>query len=163
MSVLFIAEGGEYRPAAGTKAKILRFADLPDGWHFGQGKAASWGTVGSALSVLGLGDVLGLPSDAFPGADGEIAVSFYGEGEVFEVVVGPHGVETAFSEPLDGGQGCDVEVPDISTYGEVYSRLLNLVAEPEWHSHDLSVHFISTSTYQELPTLHSSIQAEQLL
>lgn len=158
MSVLFTREGGVWRPESGTRVKILSFMDLPDGWHFDQGGPISLGTVSNALNVLGLGDTLGLESNAFPGAGGEIAVAFYGRHEVFEVVVGPRGVETAFSEPLDGSEGADVT---LTTYEEVYSRLLGLAEE--WHSHDLSVHFISTSRNTASRILHSSMRVDEVL
>ncbi len=157
MSFLFTREGGEWRPDRGTKAKILRFTQLPNGWHFGQGGPIPLGTIRNALDVLVLGDVLGLESNAFPSAGGEIAVAFYAPDHVFEVVVGPRGVETAFTEPRDGGE---VETADVSTCEDVYSTLLDMVERPEWHSRDSSVHVMSTSLYHVSPMSHSSTQAE---
>lgn len=156
MSFLFSREGGEWRPDGGAKAKVIRFADLPSGWHFGQGGPIPLSTVGRAIAILNLGEVLGVESNAFPGAGGEVAVAFYGPSRVFEVVVGPSGIETAFSESYGEGE---VERLAVSTPEEVYSELLDMVDRPEWHSLDSSTHYISTSSYHVSPISHSSTPA----
>jgi hypothetical protein len=161
VSFLFTREGGEWSPDGGTRGKILRFGELPDGWHFGEGGPIPVSTVSHAVTIADLGETLGLQSNAFPGAGGEVAVAFYAEERVFEVIVGPEGVECAFTELHDGS---DVDEADVSTYEDVYMTLLDMVERPEWHSLDSSTHFISTSLCHVSPMSHSStlVEAEQV-
>ncbi|WP_155774367.1 MULTISPECIES: hypothetical protein [Burkholderia] len=57
--------------------KIISFARLPDGWHFGRGRApASMALVG-ALNLVKAGVRNGLwRANAFPGSEGSVLVSF---------------------------------------------------------------------------------------
>ena len=65
-------------PYASTVAKLMSFTSLPIGWHFGRGEAISAAAIMDASAILRVGHECGFPaSDVFPGADGEVMVTFY--------------------------------------------------------------------------------------
>jgi hypothetical protein len=71
---------------AGTLTKILSFARLPFGWHYGEGRPIDKKVIQRALAILWrlyrLAD-----SDAFPGSDGEIMVTGYEGDHYIEAIV----------------------------------------------------------------------------
>ena len=74
--------------AANSEAgrKILAFASLPVGWHYGTGVPPSPKAVRVALAYLAFLSALGFAeNDAFPGADGEIMVTVYLDNSYIQV------------------------------------------------------------------------------
>ena len=64
-----------------TIQKIREFADLPNGWHFGNGVAPPQPMIEQAILFVNYGRLLGLTrANAFPGVNGEVEIRFY-EGE----------------------------------------------------------------------------------
>lgn len=64
-----------------TADKIRSFGNLPAGWHYGSGVPAPAIVVDLALKVEDMLRASGYPeTDAFPGCDGEIAVTGYLDG-----------------------------------------------------------------------------------
>jgi hypothetical protein len=70
-----------------TEQTIRSFADLPEGWDYGEGDPIAKPVIDAALkwnSFLGL---QGFRTDAFPGAEGEISVSASVDDHYLEVIV----------------------------------------------------------------------------
>lgn len=59
--------------------KLEAFAAMPAGWSFGEGQPFDSATISNALLLVMRGILAGLEVDAFPGLDGEVRVTFYGE------------------------------------------------------------------------------------
>ena len=71
-----------------TEEKIRSFAALPPGWHFGQGVPPPPERVDQALRLLAAGREAGWPeTDAFPGVDGEVRITFYREDGYLELTL----------------------------------------------------------------------------
>lgn len=63
---------------AQTATKVVAFGASPVGWHYGCGIPAAATTVQRALDLLNFCGKVGLyDTDAFPGSDGEIAITAY--------------------------------------------------------------------------------------
>lgn len=61
-----------------TIAKIRSFQSLPKGWYYGEGDAIGYDMREKAIDFTCDAEKYGIErADAFPGADGEIALSFY--------------------------------------------------------------------------------------
>lgn len=103
-----------------TATKISGFTSLPDGWHFGAGKAPSDDTVDRARSVLTVLTGLGFAStDAFPGVDGEVQLSAYWRGVVLEIIVENRPHSYSFSYEKDGvelDRQDDIAEADLAKY-----------------------------------------------
>lgn len=71
---------------AETVQKINEFAELPDGWHFGEGTAPSKHFRDGAILLLRVAKVLGIEvMNAFPGIHGEVQITFYRGESVLEI------------------------------------------------------------------------------
>lgn len=64
-------------PGAETATKILRFLDLPVGWHYGTGVPPSILAVRDGLRINRAAAMAGLDTNAFLGSDGEVRVTVY--------------------------------------------------------------------------------------
>ena len=63
---------------AETIKKVRSFSELENGWHFGEGVAPSTRVQDKAIAVLHGVQMIGLSrSNAFPGVNGEIEITFY--------------------------------------------------------------------------------------
>jgi hypothetical protein len=71
----------------GLRSKIVAFGKLEDGWDFGQGGAAPRNVVRKALALYEFGKRLGFEMDAFPGAGGDVAIDYYVNDEVVQILV----------------------------------------------------------------------------
>lgn len=116
--------------------KIRSFGELDDGWHFGEGHAATTETVDMARRISDIGRTLGLRVDAFPSPDGDISVEFYRGDETLEVVVSEGNRLDIFH---DRGTGTDYEeifdIEDVDIgYVRQYLRSEFLENESEWTS-----------------------------
>lgn len=73
---------------AETIKKINEFADLPQGWHFGEGVSPSKETRERAKKLLHAASWHGLErSNAFPGVNGQLQVTFYNADRMLELTI----------------------------------------------------------------------------
>lgn len=71
-----------------TRSKMLSFAELPAGWHYGDGRPVSQETLDAALAILQQATNLGFSAtDAFPGIEGEVRVTIYDQAYYYEFTV----------------------------------------------------------------------------
>lgn len=99
--------------AASTIRKIWGFQNLPDGWHYARGHALTDGVCERAEHILVRLTMVGLSDfDAFPGADGEIAVTGYSDDGDWEIVIQPDAICDFFLE-----HGENKSASDVACYG----------------------------------------------
>lgn len=67
--------------------KIRSFANLPEGWDFGVGTHPSPKMIRKALEIERWGSFFHLKTNAFPGTDGEISITFYCKDESVDVTI----------------------------------------------------------------------------
>jgi hypothetical protein len=92
-----IAIAPEVQPK--TLKKIETFSDLPAGWHYGKGRAASVSTVSRAKDIFTQYVQVGfLTTDAFPGKDGEIMITGYKDNFYVECTVENNGRYSVIGE-----------------------------------------------------------------
>ncbi len=88
--------------ANNTDEKILNFADIVSGWHFGEGISISAGAIRDASKLHNAFLVHGFyETDAFPGLAGEIRVTACHGNQYFEFTREPDG-EWSYIYELDG-------------------------------------------------------------
>jgi hypothetical protein len=88
--------------ANNTDEKILDFADVPQGWHFGEGDSISAGAIRDAAKLHEAFLLNGFyETDAFPGLAGEVRVTAYHKNQYFEFTREING-EWSFIYELDG-------------------------------------------------------------
>ncbi len=77
---------------ASQSAKIRSFAQLPDGWHYGEGCAATEQAVTAALDVNAQ-FLMHIPDavEVFPAVDGGVMVCGYWRDHMLEIICGPSG------------------------------------------------------------------------
>jgi hypothetical protein len=74
-----------------TIAKINSFKDLPENWSFGEGVVFDSSQMEKAINLVNIAYELGLKeSDAFPGLNGEIMVTFYDNEDYWELILEPN-------------------------------------------------------------------------
>ena len=126
------------------KAQIRAFADLPEGWRFGDGNPASGDAVRTALGVVDLIEKRGVFSavEVFPDVRGGVLVSgHYGKASL-EVLCGPGGQIEVWEETEDDILGEDDDV----SIEEIDSRLRKLAACRKLSSSGSSHSIISIAT-----------------
>jgi hypothetical protein len=90
------------RPPLATAEKIISFGSLPNGWHYGEGRAPDEKTIKSALAVFWQFHRAGFEdTDAFPGINKEIMITAYRGDHYLEVLVENNGT-ISFSYEFDG-------------------------------------------------------------
>ncbi len=68
--------------------KVREFANLPDGWHFGDGVAPPLDRIERAVHLIRRGSLLGLKrANAFPGVNGQVEVTFYDDDRMLEITI----------------------------------------------------------------------------
>jgi hypothetical protein len=73
---------------AETISKVNSFAELPEGWHYGEGVPPSEDMRQNAIKLLRVADFLGITrANAFPGNEGEVEVGFYTGKSVLELTL----------------------------------------------------------------------------
>ncbi len=73
-----------------TSQKIRRFANLREGWHYGEGERIATQTIEQALSLEAFAQENGLrETDAFPGTAGEVRITIYEGAEYLEFTIEP--------------------------------------------------------------------------
>lgn len=114
ISVSVVAESG-----ASQSAKIRSFAQLPDGWHYGEGCAATEQAVTAALDVNAQ-FLMHVPDavEAFPAVDGGVMVCGYWGGHMLEIVCGPGGRLDMVHELDDevAAERSDVSLDEVTAY-----------------------------------------------
>lgn len=95
-SFFYISAGGieqgldrsSYNNLQETQRKITSFADLPDGWHYGDGVAPTPNMITAAYQWHSKLAAMGFSlTDAFPGVEGEILLSGYRDNHTFELML----------------------------------------------------------------------------
>ena len=135
-------------------AKIRSFAQLPDGWHYGEGCAATGEAMGVAVEVDALFLMYGADAvEVFPDVDGGILVSGYRESESLEVLCGPSGRLTIVHEVEDevvADRG-DVSIDDAAAY----------IGEIGWTPENLSEYSIPSTTARAKADSRVSLSSHQ--
>lgn len=67
--------------------KLNSFAQLPDGWHFGEGRRSKLLALNYAKTINRIAITNGWQTDAFPGISGEIMLSIENSAHYYEVVI----------------------------------------------------------------------------
>ena len=116
--------------------KIMGFAELEAGWHFGEGRRFELDVQEAALRILDLGRTIGLKADAFPGDEGDITVSFYAGERSLDVEVLSEGRFSLVEEEGVGAQYREVRSLDVADQETVIEWIKGLST---WHSHDFSI------------------------
>jgi len=71
-----------------TIQKVRDFAELPEGWHFGEGLPPSQGRIGQAIGFLEYAQFSDLErANAFPGINGQVEVTFYRADRMLEITI----------------------------------------------------------------------------
>lgn len=71
-----------------TQKKLSEFGQLPEGWYAGKGGPIEASLLAIACDVLKAGHEIGFPKfDAFPGAAGEVLVTFYEKRHCVEALI----------------------------------------------------------------------------
>lgn len=138
-------------------AKIRSFAQLPNGWHYGEGCAATDQAVDSALDVnaqflMHVPDAI----EAFPAVDGGVMVCGYWGGHALEIVCGPNGRLDMVHERNDelAAERSDVSLEEVTAYmGE-------MGWQPQTNLSDYSIHSTSASIRGDSRVLLSSHRPE---
>lgn len=99
--------------------QIRSFMQLPDGWHYGEGRSATHAAVVAALGVEALFREYGAQEvEVFPGVDGGILTSGYHENDALEIRCNPSGQmdmwHEANDEPVDSRKNTSLE--EIGSY-----------------------------------------------
>jgi hypothetical protein len=81
-----------------TMRKLRAFAELPNGWHFGEGRGSERIALLNAKAVTRNAQLGGWQTDAFPGVSGEIMVSIETSNQYYEVVAEADGTMTFVEE-----------------------------------------------------------------
>ena len=125
--------------------KLRAMADLPEGWHYGQGKPVTDFAMVAGQRYVVMASQLNLKADVFPNPDGGCAVAFYSRDQLVEVSIGPDG--NRLNLRAEKGLGYDfenlIEPLENATPEQVYGQVLRLLEHDTWK---LSVSLISAST-----------------
>lgn len=70
-----------------TTQKLNSFTQLPDGWHFGEGRRAELLAINYAKTLNRIALANGWQTDAFPGLSGEVMLSVENSEHYYEVVI----------------------------------------------------------------------------
>ena len=114
--VTFIARAGRSR-----ETQIRSFAQLPDGWHYGEGCGATEKAIETALEVNSLLlECNAHEVEVFPGVDGGILLSGYQEDDTLQVRCDPSGRMDMLHEVNDEvfNEQRRVSLEEIGTYLE---------------------------------------------
>jgi hypothetical protein len=113
-----------------TIQKVREFAELPNGWHFGDGMAPPQPRIDKAILIISRARLLGLErANAFPGVDGQIEVTFYDDGRMLEITIEADNSLTIAEDEND----IQVGFSEAVSTPQLYERLNT------WASSDLSI------------------------
>lgn len=127
-----VAMGDEDRDPIAERIRSYR--ELPAGWNYGRGVAATAKAVAAALRLHRHGVGLGLETAAFPEETGGVVLAFYSGEDTLEVVVTADG---AYDVRRERGAGTDFEVAfdleEVSAQ-EVVGIITRFSGLPKWLS-----------------------------
>ena len=123
-----------------TIQKLRDFANLPNGWHFGDGVAPSQERIDQAILFINHGRSRGLSrTNAFPGVNGQIEVTFYDDDRMLEITIEADDSLT-IAEDENNAQ---VNFNEGISTSHAYERL------NAWASLDLSIESITILSVQD--------------
>ncbi len=141
-----------------TFTKVTEFAELPHGWHHGEGVPATREAIQQAHKFLNVAEFAGLSrANAFPGGSGQIAVTFYNEDHVLELTIETDGTIT-IAEDYDNEQ---IDFVEGASVGDAYRRLQDF-AQSIWTTSESFTANISIRNVAGLQASHSTWQPDNL-
>ncbi len=115
--------------------KVNEFADLPEGWHFGEGVPSRETLSARARNLLIAAHSLGIDrANAFPGVGGQVQVTFYRGPRMLELTLETDGSVTI----AEDARGEQVVFKEAASIEEAFTSLTNF-GESLWISSDLSI------------------------
>lgn len=118
-----------------TIQKVREFAELANGWHFGEGIASPQPRIDKAILMINYARLLGLKrANAFPGVDGQIEITFYDDGRMLEITIEADDSLTIAQDEND----IQVGFSEAVSTPQLYERL------NAWASSDVSIGSITT-------------------
>src|SRR6266436_7940577 len=102
-----------------TMRKLQAFAELPNGWYFGEGRGSEWMALFNARAFTRNAQLRGWQTEAFPGVSGEIMVSVETSDQYYEVVAEVDGTMSFVEE--SGGK--EISRLDKVTLADVIQKL----------------------------------------
>lgn len=139
-----------------TIKKIYNFAQLPKGWHYGEGEAPSSHTIKEAEEFLLKAEGWGIAeANSFPGIDGQIELTFYVGNKTF-----------AFMFELDNTFSITEEIKG-EIISDVYEQPYKVAEEKLWEISlenqtisDSSILDIGTQGTKDLEVPHFSVHQQ---
>jgi hypothetical protein len=140
-SYTFAAYRGDSKPNCGTtELKIMSFAELPQGWHYGDGSAIQATVIRRALRVCA--DMIisrFSKTDAFPRVAGDVRVTAYAGSHYLQVDVHTNGSYSVAHE-VAGDEKLRL---DEVQYSDVF-KVIRQIAGTIWSSSDSSIQVTTT-------------------
>jgi hypothetical protein len=150
-----LAEIIEALSANNTDEKILNFADVAMGWHFGEGVQISSSAIRDAAKLHDTFLLNGFyETDAFPGLAGEVRVTAYHENQYFEFTREVNGKWSYVAE-LDGV--IDDEQDSLTL--EKAQGIVKNISERIWNTFDIFQDSTGTGEGSDFKVLHSGHRA----
>jgi hypothetical protein len=120
---------------AETIRKINEFAELPNGWHFGEGVPPSQDARRRAISFVSAANALGIKrANAFPGASGQVQVTFYHDDRMLELTLEEGGAVTIAED--EGSR--QIEFKEGASQADAYASLWKF-GQTLWDSLESSI------------------------
>ena len=138
-----------------TEEKILGFAELRDGWHYGEGVPPEESVLDNAISFSREAVRLAFfETDAFPGINGEVMFTIYYHDHYLEFTVEPDSSSVTFYREKGGEEVCYQEG---LSFQEAKARIGEFSKET-WKEYESSTAGITISDYAGSPALHLKTQ-----
>jgi hypothetical protein len=119
--------------ANNTEDKILNFADVVSGWHFGEGASISASAIRDAMKLHNNFLMYGFyETDAFPGLAGEVRVTAYHGNQYFEFTREING-EWSYIYELDGAIEHELDGLTMEQAEETVKKVSNNI----WNTYDI--------------------------
>lgn len=110
-----------------TENKLLSFANLPEGWNYGEGSPPTERTVHRAIEIYKVGKSYGLDCEVFPVSDGCIEVSLYRNKYFIDILVKGDGTLDYTYEVGIGSNFQEVEQTEDISFDEVKKHVGDLM------------------------------------
>lgn len=138
-----------------TRAKILSFSELEQGWHFGDGSPLNNVIIQKALDLLDLLISSGFGrTNAFPGTNGDLIVTAYFWDYYLEFTIESNEALSFILEENDN----ELEYEEGLPFNDG-SRLINSFWEKIWNAFGSSNTYTGTATLTDSKAVHSRILA----
>lgn len=115
-----------------VEQEIMSFANLPEGWDYGEGSPPSIETIDRAIAIYRVGKKYNLSVEVVPLGDGEIIVSF-SKGETFiDILIGKHEI---YRLSVEIGIGDKYEIGETinnAPINVIEDKLKELSGDDEW-------------------------------